>query len=552
MIIIFYVCSYFRNLTIIVLYLLIKPTIMISNFTILKFILFFSPIFIMAQEPFITDWKTDEQGSSAFNEIIIPASGSFDYTWQEVDVPTNIGSGNGSGNYTIVFPQPGIYKVSLVATGSQPFHSIIFNDEGDKNKLMSIAQWGDVVWSTMANAFSGCTNLEITATDAPNLSNVEEMTGMFSNATSINQPIGHWNLSQVVDISGMFANATSFNQPLDSWDVSSVEMMNGTFFSATNFNQSLANWNVSNVNSMTTMFMGASSFNQNLETWSVSNVTNMEGMFAEASSFNQPLETWDMSQVTVTSGMFFQATSFNQPLETWDMSNVLYTAGMFDGATIFNQPLNNWDVSNVEVMASMFANTPVFNQPLNNWDVSQRWLLAQMFFNATAFNQDLGAWQLNNLMVGDQMFDNSGMGCENYSRTLQGWAANPSIAGGITLGATGMEFSPDVVNDRDILVTQNGWTINGDNQGSCVLSIASLVDVNIALYPNPATHQIDISGLKGNETVKMFDSAGRILKTQQVMNTTQSIDLTNFATGLYFINVINMQGENSTFRLIKK
>lgn len=525
---------------------------MTINFTILKFILFFLPFVAMGQQSFITDWKTDEPGSSASNEITIPVSGNFEYTWEEVGNSANTGSGTGSGNHTIVFQQAGTYRISLFPTGSQSLHSIMFDDDGDKNKLLSISQWGDVVWSTMAKAFKGCKNLEITATDAPNLSNVEDMNEMFDNATSLNQPIGHWNLENVVNISGMFHNATSFNQPLDDWDVSNVELMAGTFKLATSFNQPLANWDVSNVTSMTAMFMIANNFNQNLENWNVSNVTDMEGMFAEASTFNHPLESWDMSQVTVTSGMFFEAVSFNQPLEAWNVSSVLYMAGMFDGATIFNQPLNNWNVSNVEVMATTFANTPAFNQPLDNWDMGQIWLLAQTFQNATAFDQDLGSWQLDNLMIADQIFNNSGIGCENYSFTLQGWADNFEVAENINLGAVGMQYSPNVVNDRDFLVNEKGWTINGDTAGSCTLSTPSLTNQDILMYPNPATDHIVLSGLMGNETIKMFDSTGRQLQTKQVTKAIQHLDMNNFASGIYFIYVTNTQGESSTLRLVKK
>ena len=518
---------------------------------IIKFILFFLPFFAFGQQAFISEWKTDNAGTSASNEITIPASGDFNYSWEEVGNATNIGSGAGTGNQTLVFPQSGTYIVNLTPTGAQPLNSIVFDDEGDKKKLITISQWGDVAWSTMAEAFSGCQNLKVTATDAPNLSNVESLSGMFINASSLNQPLGHWNLSNVVDISGMFYNATSFNQPLDAWDVSNVQQMAGMFNSASSFNQPLTNWDVSSVTSMTAMFMRASSFNQNLVNWNVSNVTEMEGMFAEASSFNQPLESWDMSQVTVTSGMFFSATSFNQPLEAWNVGNVLYMAGMFDGATIFNQPLNNWDVSKVEVMATTFANTPAFNQPLNNWDMSQKWLLAQMFQNATAFDQDLGAWKLDNLVVGDAIFNNSGLGCENYSLTLQGWADNPGIAVDISLGASGLKYSPDVITDRDFLISQKGWTINGDSEGNCVLSVPALANENITMYPNPATNEVLLSNLMGNETVKMYDSAGRHLQTTQVTQLTQSFDLTNFAPGIYFINVTNIQGESSSLRLVK-
>ena len=41
--------------------------------------------------------------------------------------------------------------------------------------------------------------------------------------------IGNWDVSQVTDMTGMFEETTSFNQPLDNWNVSNVEYMGAMF-----------------------------------------------------------------------------------------------------------------------------------------------------------------------------------------------------------------------------------------------------------------------------------------------------------------------------------
>ena len=81
---------------------------------------------------------------------------------------------------------------------------------------------------------------------------------------------------------------------ISQWDVSSVTNMSSLFGDATSFNQPLNNWNVSNVNTMGGMFEDATSFNQPLNNWDVSKVTDMGGMFSDARSFNQPLNNWNV------------------------------------------------------------------------------------------------------------------------------------------------------------------------------------------------------------------------------------------------------------------
>lgn len=70
--------------------------------------LFFSLVTMRAQNPYITIWQTDIEGygTSANNQIEIPAIGDFSYTWEEVASPNNNGSGTGSGLTLLTFPVP--------------------------------------------------------------------------------------------------------------------------------------------------------------------------------------------------------------------------------------------------------------------------------------------------------------------------------------------------------------------------------------------------------------------------------------------------------------
>ena len=57
--------------------------------------------------------------------------------------------------------------------------------------------------------------------------------------------INNWDVSNVTNMTSIFEDAHSFNQPLNNWDVSNVEYMWSMFKGATSFNQPLhAPWYV--------------------------------------------------------------------------------------------------------------------------------------------------------------------------------------------------------------------------------------------------------------------------------------------------------------------
>src|SRR5690606_20549789 len=146
----------------------------------------------IAQAPFITTWETTANNES----ITIPTFpfASYDYSvdWGDGQTDASI-----TGDATHTYATAGVYTVSI--TGSFP--RIYFNGSGDKDKLLTIEQWGDIAWTSMQYAFSGCSNLQVNATDAPNLSNCPNLTHMFNGASSLNADFNHWDISGVSSLS---------------------------------------------------------------------------------------------------------------------------------------------------------------------------------------------------------------------------------------------------------------------------------------------------------------------------------------------------------------
>ena len=101
--------------------------------------------------------------------------------------------------------------------------------------------------------------------------------------------IGEWDVSNVADMSRMFSYATLFNGDLSKWDVSSVKDMSRMFLAAKSFNRDLLKWDVSSVTNMPAMFRWATSFNGDISKWDVSSVANMDYMFWDATFFKRKL-----------------------------------------------------------------------------------------------------------------------------------------------------------------------------------------------------------------------------------------------------------------------
>ncbi|KAF2519310.1 BspA family leucine-rich repeat surface protein [Flavobacterium salilacus subsp. salilacus] len=512
----------------------------------LLFIFCFITYFINAQAPFITTWEV-----FSGDTIIVPII-------EDDDVPDSytIDFGDGtvltgqSGSVSHTYANSGIYTITI----SGNFSRIRFIDNDDvvnATKLLTIEQWGDIEWTNMEAAFAGCSNLIIEATDVPDLNNVENMSNMFSNCSSLNQPLDNWDVSNVTNMAFMFLYASSFNQSLSNWDVSNVVGMDGMFSGATLFNQPLNSWNVSNVLNMSFMFSRADSFNKPLDNWDVSNVTHMAGMFSGTDLFNQALDSWDVSNVVNMSDMFDNAISFNQSLNSWDVSSVTNMSWMFWSAISFNQSLNNWNVSNVTNMEGLFNNASSFNQPLDNWDVSNvtnmRIILAVELGQTSSFNQDISTWSFNNDVDLEHFISNSDLSIANYDALLNRFKElgleNKAP------GCAGLEYCD--VETRDYLINELGWVILYDSLAEDCTAKTELFSIDqVSIYPNPVN---DILYIETKSGVQLEEVTVYNLQGSQLIQQSQdfeNINTESLSSGIYILNVQTDKG-SIEYKLIK-
>jgi len=262
---------------------------------------------------FITTWDTS---LGAGTTVTLALAGTVNATiyWGDgcvETVPT-------PGPHVHDYGSDGIYTVSV--TGSVTAYNSLDNGGAlsEREKLISVDNWGQLGFTSMYGAFLRCSNLVSVPTTSDGIEAVTDMSFMFWTASSFNQDIGGWDTSSVTDMGYMFYYASAFNQDIGGWDTSSVTNMYGMFAFASSFNQDIGGWDTSSVTNMGYMFVAASSFNQDIGGWDTSSVTNMDGMFRTASSFNQDLSGWCVELISSEPSYFDSyATSWTEPRPIW-------------------------------------------------------------------------------------------------------------------------------------------------------------------------------------------------------------------------------------------
>ncbi|WP_258098634.1 BspA family leucine-rich repeat surface protein [Marinoscillum pacificum] len=220
-----------------------------------------------------------------------------------------------------------------------------------------------------------------------------------------------------------------------------------------------------------------------IEQWGDIQWTNMNRAFKGCSNLTIPAtDAPDLSNVTDMYDMFFGASSMNSDIGHWDVSNVENMRGVFLLASSFNQDISSWDVSNVTFMEFMFDKASSFNQDISSWVVSKVTSMKGIFQLSSAFDQNLGAWNIEKVENMSLMFNESGMSTANYNATLNGWAddngGTESINTDVEVGVSGLHYSCEAVEARNILVNTYGWTFNGD-QKQCPAIIQFQLDEGI-------------------------------------------------------------------------
>jgi len=481
-------------------------------------------------DDFITTWKTDNPGTSGSTSITVPmVGGPYDVDWDDDGTFDEMGL---SGVVTHDYGATGTYTIRIRGT----YDAILFNNSGDKEKILSLDQWGTNSWTSMHAAFYGAVNLTLPATDTPDFSVLDSTYAMFRDATSANPQTGGWDTSAVISMAYMFSGASSANPNTSGWVTSAVTTMHRMFRNAASASPNTSGWDTSLVTDMAYMFDGASvanpdtsgwvtsavttmgimfdgatAANPDTSGWDTSAVTNMNIMFRDATSANPDTSGWNTSLVTTMSSMFDRATSANPNTSGWNTSSVTSMKYMFRSATSANPDTSGWATSAVIDMAYMFDKAALANPDTSGWVTSavlnmgymfqfatsanpdtSNWNTAAvvdmtaMFNGATSFDQDIGSWDVTALTYAANMFLGVTISTENYDSLLIGWDAQVLQTGVPFTGGNSTYCSDPAVAARANMIASDSWSIVDGGQ-SCPVADPADDFVTTWKTDNPGT-----------------------------------------------------------------
>ena len=175
----------------------------------------------LGQEPslFKSKWDTTQDGS-ANDTVVLPLQSVGVYDFQ-----VDWGDGNrdnitvyNQSEVTHQYSNTGIYEIRIKGDVS----GLYFGGLGDHEKIIQISSWGPVIIRNNYRVFYDCSHLELTATDAPNLTTVQfnSLEQMFRNCPNLGNEgnLNSWDVSNITNMSAMFLGCTSLNQELSTLD----------------------------------------------------------------------------------------------------------------------------------------------------------------------------------------------------------------------------------------------------------------------------------------------------------------------------------------------
>jgi hypothetical protein len=83
------------------------------------------------------------------------------------------------------------------------------------------------------------------------------------------------------------------------------------------------------------------------------------------------------------------------------------------------------------------------------------------------------------------------------------------------------------------------------------VNVAEVTGLNVVVYPNPTTSNINIANLNLNSTVKIFNMTGQQVFNGKANSDVMTVDMSRYSNGIYMLQVVS-NGKSLKSKIIKK
>lgn len=330
------------------------------------------------RSPYSTDEFVFTLTSDTDNTFTLPLSSGGDYDfyirWGD-DTTDHINVYNQS-EVTHTYPSA---STSYTARITGLLRGWAFNNAGDKTLITQVSNWG-CFESNTAGAFRGCTNLTVTATDAPIFINADSIANLFRDCSSLTSiDVTNWDTSNCTNFFAVFLGCSSLTTVTgcNNLDASNVTNFGYMFSDSVLLSTAdVSSWDVSSGTAFNYMFEDCAALDPDVDSWSVSSsATNMDSMFRDTGLVSISVGSWNVSNVTSMNSMFRGTSSLTTitGLGSWDTGSLSTANNMFYTTNVNPSGCEDWDVTAL-TSASLFATsnsgitTTVYSDMLVNWE----------------------------------------------------------------------------------------------------------------------------------------------------------------------------------------
>lgn len=208
----------------------------------------------------------------------------------------------------------------------------------------------------------------------------------------------------------------------------------------------------------------------------------------------------------------------------------------YAGIEIFPQGINENDNGDTDSGCNNLMNYPVITSVIRDVNSGQIWI------NGTLDTQNPQTATVE-LFVAHQP---TGLGIPREGRTYIGKATPHSDGSWLAV------IDAEIASNETVIATatdENGNTSEFSESHGIVTEIAFATNDEMAIYPNPTTGICKINTTEF-DTLLVYDTNGQLIKHITAKNDT--IDLSDFANGTYFVVLHNKQHESRCIKLEKR